>query len=128
MSEEEDKEDNKEEEDKEDNNKEVCCILFAKSCYTPVFHARGRLLPIEMVGLPVTHVVDAVGAVLRALSRYASRIARHANAARPRPPPDLSSGERRCGYRRRRAGTLTRQAHHLHARASHASPCIPILD
>ena len=70
-------------------------ILFAKSCYTPTFHARGRLLPIEMVGLPVTHVVDAVGAVLRALSRYASRIARHANAARPRPPPDLSSGCRR---------------------------------
>ena len=35
-------------------------------------------------GLPVIHVVDAVGAVLRVLSRYASRIARHANAARPR--------------------------------------------
>ena len=58
-------------------------ILCSETCNDPVFHARGRLLPIEMVGLPVTHVVDAVGAVLRALSRYASRIARHANAARP---------------------------------------------
>ena len=60
-----------------------------KSVTDPRFHARGRIQPIEMDGLPVLHVVDAVGAVLRAMCRFYGRIARHASAVRRRPPADL---------------------------------------
>ena len=45
----------------------VLGYLIPGKCNDPVFHARGRLQPIEMDGLPVLHVVDAVGAVLLAM-------------------------------------------------------------
>ena len=69
-------------------------ILFPESVTDRLFHARGRLQPIEMDGLPVLHVVDAVGAVLLAMCRFHGRIARHASAVRRRPPADLWSGRR----------------------------------
>ena len=76
--------------DREDRNMSPFWgILFPETCTGPRFHARGRLQPIEMDGLPVLHVVDAVGAVLLAMCRFHGRIARHASAVRRRPPADL---------------------------------------
>ena len=71
-----------------------CGILCSETCNGPRFHGGGRLEPIEMDGLPVLHVVDAVGAVLLAMCRFHGRIARHASAVRRRPPADLWSGRR----------------------------------
>ena len=68
--------------------------LIPRNVYRPSFHGGGRLEPIEMDGLPVLHVVDAVGAVLLAMCRFHGRIARHASAVRRRPPADLWSGRR----------------------------------
>ena len=68
--------------------------LIARKCPNFRFHDGGRLQPIEMDGLPVLHVVDAVGAVLLAMCHFHGRIARHASAVRRRPPADLWSGRR----------------------------------
>ena len=63
--------------------------LIARKCPNFRFHDGGRLEPIEMDGLPVLHVVDAVGAVLLAMCRFHGRIACHASAVRRRSPADL---------------------------------------